>query len=1248
MRKFFFSVFLILFSIGIFFPIYSRAQIIPETIVFENSYAKFSFLKRGTDLFLTSILNKSTGYPFSFAEYDFLRITVNNLATFRVTGTYDQKEYALNDLSCQSLTNSLVPTSGGQKLTFSYKSCQVPGAGGVDLNLIVDLPNSSKNSKWDVSTSYTFVDYAVREVEITLPFSRDFSLTSYQVDPNLGAGTIIENPEVNLPLDVDSNGFPDNRFALTKGLQLFPYYRSNGSGIYLTYDDASTLYFKKRILNCVGTTPQNCSGSTYLVSHYYAVPNDHLPSQSYSSEYSMVVGVFEGDWYDAGQQYRAWMQSNGSAGTMKSGFVQNRSDIPTWWKEHVLFLMDPTQWDFTNPTQVDEYVAGMVRAKNYYGIPDGKMAVSYFAWTDLNNNYNYTERKPGLKNVVQRLEQNGIRVILYTFSQGVSDTAPYWSTYNLSSAAMKKFNGATYVLGHANAVVMDPTQGSWQQAYAQTIVKDRILNQMGATGIYYDDPFAYYTGDYAHSNHNTGVGGNFIMQGYYNLFDVVRRAARTIRSNFVEFYERANEGYIPVTSTAGSYGHVSWVGGSASMDNHTSFYAVPLFESIYHDYVPLYGASPESNYLRVTESIPNYNLWVTPGAVYGKIINTQEAAFDVTVDNKNCMNYELDSDECFGSDPALRVLAEKIVAHTQYLKKLIFNRWNASKFLIYGRMMRPPRTTASVRTVTLKDKTGQTFRVKVPDVFASSWLASDNTSGIYLANYTDSSKSINVTVDRGELRLQSGAYGAYKVLGNNDFQVAGILNTSNLGVTVSSLGADFLELVKLPTYAGFDGATTDFNTVRNIRNVSGAVLEKNQYGKIEFLGSMSFEALNLDSSVTISSNNVQYQFSLPSRITLKNINFVSPSVLKNGQTCSACVVESYSNGTLVFRNDGGGSYIAVESGESPSPTTTPTPPPPPAPPTGLNISNVSSNRITLNWNDNSSNETGFLIQRKVGSGSFTDLIRLDQSDVRAYNDFSVNPSTTYAYRVAAYNSGGTSAYSNEASATTPSGATPTPPPPGSTPTPTPTPTPTFSSTPLPPGSTPTPTSSFRPTPTPTPRIDADRDGYASISTGGNDCDDNNSGINPAVRESCDLIDNNCDGVVDEMCPCVTGDSRSCPLTSGVCSGTFEVCDDGVWHGCSDQKYIDNNPTYQRIEASCDDLDNDCDGVIDESCGVQPDACNNGVQDDGEDGVDCGGICSMSCAEQTSGESPIITLVIVTIVLIGAVVLVAVLAKVAGF
>ena len=107
--------------------------------------------------------------------------------------------------------------------------------------------------------------------------------------------------------------------------------------------------------------------------------------------------------------------------------------------------------------------------------------------------------------------------------------------------------------------------------------------------------------------------------------------------------------------------------------------------------------------------------------------------------------------------------------------------------------------------------------------------------------------------------------------------------------------------------------------------------------------------------------------------------------------------------------------------------------------------------------------------------------------------------------------------------------------------------------------------------------DADSDGYDETE----DCDDANSVVNPGADEICDGIDNNCDGVVDEgvtdpFYADADGDgfgdpesiTESCETPDGhVATGTD--CDDTS---------ADNFPGAPE---RCDEVDNDCDGEVDE-------------------------------------------------------------------
>jgi len=116
--------------------------------------------------------------------------------------------------------------------------------------------------------------------------------------------------------------------------------------------------------------------------------------------------------------------------------------------------------------------------------------------------------------------------------------------------------------------------------------------------------------------------------------------------------------------------------------------------------------------------------------------------------------------------------------------------------------------------------------------------------------------------------------------------------------------------------------------------------------------------------------------------------------------------------------------------------------------------------------------------------------------------------------------------------------------------------------------------------------DQDGDGYDAVEVGGEDCDDtpeSGAAINPDADESCDLVDNDCDGSVDEGATDLTtyyldddadgyGDSAAATEACGAPVGYAAAGGD-----CDDT----DGAVNPGADETCDTIDEDCDGAVDE-------------------------------------------------------------------
>jgi fibronectin type 3 domain-containing protein len=95
----------------------------------------------------------------------------------------------------------------------------------------------------------------------------------------------------------------------------------------------------------------------------------------------------------------------------------------------------------------------------------------------------------------------------------------------------------------------------------------------------------------------------------------------------------------------------------------------------------------------------------------------------------------------------------------------------------------------------------------------------------------------------------------------------------------------------------------------------------------------------------------------------------------------------------------------------------------PTAPSDLASTGASSSGVNLVWRDNSSNESGFRIERRIDTGAWSQIASVG-ANVTTVADTGLRSWTTYEYRVRADNPSGTSAYSNTVAVRTASPSAP--------------------------------------------------------------------------------------------------------------------------------------------------------------------------------------------------------------------------------
>ncbi len=566
-----------------------------------------------------------------------------------------------------------------------------------------------------------------------------------------GLGRELRDPHSN-PTAL-SLSYPSSRASM----QMMAWYDGRG-GLYFAAHDGEG-YLKTLLLG-----PETTAGLRYSVAHL--PPDTGRPGLDYQTPYPVVVGPFEGDWYDAGRLYRAWAtrQTWCSCGRLaERGLPAPVRETSVWMVGHMPRdrsggarqpSLSPDEKRALSPEELQEAYLPLspelnreaaARFQDYFDVP-----VTWW-WTtwmlpafDTRQGCQVPPRR--FAESVAAVTDLGIPVIPYTnirrFDVGIAE----WEQLGLEAGAVIGPDGevALEPLAGGYTAIMCPASETWQRYFARYCLG---FIQRGVTGLYIDElgtatARPCYSTDHGH---RPGAGKHWV-QGRRAMLRRIRELCEPEEPDFFTGGEEPCEPYIDLNDYNFTY-------GSRRPDQ------VPLWQAVYHDYSVSVGR-PMGKWYDTASMVRHYPERLQRGDVGMDEFVTGHGQALV-----------------FGIQPGwVRPDIPTYAPETsEYYRRLVRTYHHAKPWLLYGEMLPPPRILTDLPVVASVWRYKEPLPVELPAVLASAWRAPDGTVGIVLANISQEDQGLELVLPIGRYRslVGLGPMSVERLLDEGAWQSAG-------------------------------------------------------------------------------------------------------------------------------------------------------------------------------------------------------------------------------------------------------------------------------------------------------------------------------------------------------------------------------------------------------------------------------------------------------------------------------------------
>jgi hypothetical protein len=429
-------------------------------------------------------------------------------------------------------------------------------------------------------------------------------------------------------------------------------------------------------------TPDTAGGTlTFSIAHPVSNCGADELVRDYASPGDLVVGPFQGDWFDVARIYRKWAVT---APWCRKGPIHQRDDYSNW-------LLELGYW--TNNRLDNE---GRIKLeslhRDFFDLPDcacldgGWMSDVY----DHHSNPDYLPPRIGptaYTRLVKELLERNIHVVPYVNGWLWNVATESYRTEDAErKGGLLMERGMvpqTYAGSHDLSAAMCPATQLWRRKLVN--LSKELVGKYGVTGIYFDY-FTNHEDDCFNEDHGHPVGGgDYWSQGVHGLYEEARAECKKLNPEAMICGEMTAEWCIDVLDTMHT--------GSVSCNT-------PVYFVVYHGYTQVFGG------------VQNCTTPQTIGRWW--MMGTQNGL-------NNVMPWLATG--VFGD---MGIYYRKLLrCHTQF----------ASPYLGYGEMLRPPKIESELPILpgTPCGQYEPAFPVKA--VEGSAWRAPDGTVGIFFLNY---------------------------------------------------------------------------------------------------------------------------------------------------------------------------------------------------------------------------------------------------------------------------------------------------------------------------------------------------------------------------------------------------------------------------------------------------------------------------------------------------------------------------------